>query len=154
MWLKHAHEEGLASGDVPAAGEGPVPASSAASVGDAEESTEGGFSAVPQEVFVVDTPHKARVAAERLRALHAADPDMFFACDTEVRRRPDYACCYFLHSHGCCGVLASCLQDAACSGAGTLFLSGRTELTYFNVPHAFAVILCCAGMHIARQLAV
>ncbi len=45
---------------------------------------EGDISVVPREVFVVDTLEKAHQAAARLRALHAANPSMFFACDTEV----------------------------------------------------------------------
>ena len=42
----------------------------------------------PQEVFVVDSVAKARRAAARLAAMHAADPSTIFACDTEVRAVP------------------------------------------------------------------
>ncbi|BDA48148.1 probable DNA polymerase I at C-terminar half [Coccomyxa sp. Obi] len=51
---------------------------------DSAEVSEGDISVVPREVYVVDTVQKAQQAAARLRALHAANPSMFFACDTEV----------------------------------------------------------------------
>lgn len=39
---------------------------------------------VPRDVYVVDTLPKAQAALERLQAIHAANPDTIFACDTEV----------------------------------------------------------------------
>ncbi len=53
--------------------------------------SESDITVVPREVYVVDTVQKAQQAAARLRALHAANPSMFFACDTEV-------CCSFVFS--------------------------------------------------------
>ena len=41
---------------------------------------------VPREVYVVDSLPKAQIALQRLQAIHAADPETIFACDTEVRR--------------------------------------------------------------------
>ena len=40
---------------------------------------------VPREVYVVDSLPKAQIALQRLQAIHAADPETIFACDTEVR---------------------------------------------------------------------
>ena len=40
---------------------------------------------VPREVYVVDSLSKAQMALQRLQAIHAADPETIFACDTEVR---------------------------------------------------------------------
>jgi len=39
----------------------------------------------PREVYIVDTIPKAQSALQRLQAIHAANPDTIFACDTEVR---------------------------------------------------------------------
>ena len=38
----------------------------------------------PREVYIVDSVSKAEVALKGLRAIHAANPDTIFACDTEV----------------------------------------------------------------------
>ena len=40
---------------------------------------------VPREVYVVDSLPKAQLALQRLQAIHAADPETIFACDTEVK---------------------------------------------------------------------
>ena len=40
---------------------------------------------IPREVYVVDSVAKAQTALERLQAIHAANPNTIFACDTEVR---------------------------------------------------------------------
>ena len=39
----------------------------------------------PREVYIVDSIPKAQAALQRLQAIHAANPDTIFACDTEVR---------------------------------------------------------------------
>ncbi len=41
----------------------------------------------PREVYIVDSVPKAQVALQRLQAIHAANPDTIFACDTEVPHR-------------------------------------------------------------------
>ena len=52
---------------------------------EAGSSTEGNIvTTAPREVCIVDSVSKAEVALERLLAIHAADPDTIFACDTEV----------------------------------------------------------------------
>lgn len=58
-----------------------------------EDVPEGEFELPPREVFVVDTIQKAQQAAARLHALHAANPSMFFACDTEVSTLELFCCC-------------------------------------------------------------
>ena len=41
----------------------------------------------PREVYIVDSVPKAQAALRRLQAIHAANPDTIFACDTEVPHR-------------------------------------------------------------------
>lgn len=56
-----------------------------ADVEEASSSTEEDIvTTAPREVYIVDSVSKAEVALERLRAVHAANPDTVFACDTEV----------------------------------------------------------------------
>lgn len=38
----------------------------------------------PREVYIVDSVPKAQAVLGRLQAIHAANPDTIFACDTEV----------------------------------------------------------------------
>ena len=60
---------------------------------DAEEvsssSEENVLTTAPREVYIVDSVLKAQAALERLQAIHAANPDTIFACDTEVPH-----CCF------------------------------------------------------------
>lgn len=81
-WLSHnqqplvlANDAAAAAGDGGASGE---------ALAASESDEPGQWALPPQEVLVVDTPQKARQAAARLHALHAANPGIFFACDTEV----------------------------------------------------------------------
>ena len=55
---------------------------------------------IPREVYVVDSVDKAQTALERLQAIHAANPDTIFACDTEVRHSVIHPCsCAADHVH-------------------------------------------------------